>query len=477
MTAPQPPLPHEYLMYLRDTKQNDLAAEYEQYLRETGQEHAIGQATRQAEYQSGRMGRRIARENQNEREQVEAQTAIEEAQSGLKGAATRGLGAVTSLARDIPGVEALSAGARSVVRGQPYAEALGDIRDAGESINPVSRTGLRMVGGGLASAAIPGSPALQGAAYGGAINALSADPDKTMGERVATGIAGGIFGGAVGKVADVASTGARALMAGSVDDVLPALKQARADAASPLYREAAEEGAQAATTPMSPALRNVLDEPDIAGIVDDLRGQRQFRGMDERDPRLLDALYKALSDAERRAQSPMAALDPKAVNTGRFAVENIQAAKRQVLDAISGDAGAPMPSYATAVREFAEESAPIEGFERGYKAMGAQVGARENPRRIVREGQRGLLEWLEKQGPEAAEAAAQGQAAYGKRRLSQAGVTGLLNPLRSTARNFLLDGGDAMRQVDALRAPNTQRSLLEYLRSAGVAGVTPDMNP
>lgn len=472
---PEQPPAWEYLLYLRDTKQDALADEFEQYLRETGQETMIGQANRQREFLSGRMQRRIARENLNERELAEAQMAEEEAQSGVRGAATRGLGALTSLARDIPGVEAASAGARALVRGQPYGEALSDIRAAGEQVSPLVRGGLRMVGGGIGASALPGGPAAQGAAYGGLLNLLSAEQGKSVGERVGSGVAGAAIGGAVGKVADVVGTAGRALMARNVDEALPALKQARAERAGPLYREATEEGMQAATTPMTPDLARTLAEPDVADIVAGLRGQRQFRGLDERDPRFLDAIYKALSDAERAAQSPLAALDPKRVNTGRFAVENIRAAKQQVLDAMSRAPGAPMPSYAEAVREYAEGSVPIEGFTRGYKAMGAEVGARENPARIVREGQRGLLEWLESQGPEAAEAAAMGQAAYGKRRLAQAGVTGLANPLRSTARNFLLDGGAAMRQVDALREPSVRRSLLEYLQAAAPAAVTPDI--
>lgn len=473
---PEQPPAWEYLMYLRDTGQNALADEFEQYLRETGQETMIGVANRQREFQSGRMERRIARENQNEAERVAAEIEADEARSGLRGAATRGLGALTSLARDIPGVEAASAGVRSVARGQPYGEALSDIREAGEQVNPVSRAGLRMLGGGTAAAAIPGSPAVQGAASGGLLNLLSADPDKSAYERLASGIGGGILGGAIGKVADVAGTAGRAMMARPVDEAIPALQQARAQAASPLYRQAAQEGSVAASQPLTPELARALAEPDVADIVQGLRTQRQFRGLDERDPRFLDAIYKALSDAERTAQSPLAAIDPRRVNTGRFAVENIRAAKQQVLDAMSRAPGAPMPSYADAVETYARESAPIEGFQRGYKAMGAEVGARENPMRIVREGQRGLLDWLESRSPEAAEAAAQGQAAYTKRRLEQAGVTGLLNPLRSTARNALLEGGNLMRQVDAYRTPTLRRSLLEYVQAALPAASTPDVD-
>ena len=49
------------------------------------------------------------------------------------------LGGIASIAKDIPGAEAAQAGARSFFRGQPYAEALGDIRGAEESAPALAR--------------------------------------------------------------------------------------------------------------------------------------------------------------------------------------------------------------------------------------------------------------------------------------------------------------------------------------------------
>lgn len=473
---PEPPA-YEYLMYLRETGQKAEAAEFEQYLRETGQEAAIGQATRQSEYQSGRLGRRMQRENQNEREQVEAEMAAEANTSGLRGAGIRGLGALSAVARDIPGVEAAQAGIRSLIQRQPYGEALGDIRSAQAEVNPVSRTGLRLIGGGVSAAALPGSPAMQGARYGGLLNIASADPDKTVGERALTGATGAVGGGLLGKAGDVAATGLRALRAPNFVKATRALEAQRSQATAPLYAQAEREGVQSAMTPVTPQLRNVLDESDISGIVGELQTQRQFRGLPENDPRMLDAVYKALSDIERQLQNPLNAMNPTRVNTGRFNVANVQAAKRQLLDAMSEGAGAPMPTYRGAVQEYAAQSAPIDAMSEGFQAMRTAMGAGGSPDNLLNKGPEALGDMLRGAAPEVVEAARTGALGGIKRSVGAAGLTGMLNPLRTVGRASLLDGAKTIREIERFAPKPMPRSLLEFLQSTGVSGITPDVNP
>lgn len=111
-------------------------------------------------------------------------------------------GGVAALLRSVPGGEAAQAGVRSVVRGQPYAQAREDIRDAEATANPWVRNLNSLAGGGIAAAALPGGAVRQGASFG-ALNALGdSDPtknlktrvDKAGAEMVVGGAAGGLFG-------------------------------------------------------------------------------------------------------------------------------------------------------------------------------------------------------------------------------------------------------------------------------------------
>lgn len=471
---PETPPPHEYLMYLRDTGQHALADEYEQYLRETGQEQMIGLANRQREFLSGRMERRVARENLNEREMLEAEQAMDRERSGLRGAATRGLGAATSLIRDIPGAEAAAAGVRAVARGQPYAEALGDIREAGEQVNPVVRGVNRFVGGGMAGAAIPGSPAMSGAAYGGLLNLLGADPDQSLTERGVKAGAGAAVGGALGKVADVVGTGIRAFNARPIEQQIRQLEAARSASSGPLYRAAMQEGAEVAGgfPVRTPQMQEFLQSPDIQAITQNLRGLREFADVAPDDPRMLDAIYKVLSDQQKAVGKQLAVNDPSRPNLGRFTGRDIGAAKQQALEAMSGPSG-PMPSYATAVDEFARGSRQIDAAKRGYQAMRTASSAGGSPENLVKRGPESLIDWLREVGPEYTPQAVEGALGSIRRNVGAAGPTGLLNPLRTIGRNALFDGGAVLRQIEATAEPTVRRTLLDFLQDAAIAGATP----
>lgn len=118
------------------------------------------------------------------------------------GVGSKILGALASLGRDIPGVEAVQAGARSLVRRQPYREALSDIRTAEDAAPTAATLPARLAGAGIASAVLPGGAALKGAQYGALSGALSSDPNSDMTSRAIGAGVGAGAGALVGRYGD-----------------------------------------------------------------------------------------------------------------------------------------------------------------------------------------------------------------------------------------------------------------------------------
>lgn len=471
MTPPVRPEPHpaEYLQFLR-ASDPARAALFEEYLTETGQAHHIGTATRQEEFASGRLAKRHARENTNDAEAL----ALAEEEKALDTPLNRGLAGVTALAKDIPGAEAAQAGVRSLTRGVPYREALGDVRGSYEAIAPAARIPLRIAGGATAGAALPiASPAKAGAAYGGLLNALSADPDQSLGERTLKTGVGAAVGGALGKAGDMVATGVRAKFAKPLGASLDDLTAARTKASAPLYDKALAEGAMA---PATPEVAAFLARPDVDGIVAGLQQLDEFRGLAPEDPRILDAIYKVLSDQQKTIGKQLMVADPGRPNLGRFTERQIRGTKGVALDAMD----ATMPSYRSAVQEFARGSAAIEGLKRGSKAAAIESGGGQSLEHLSKFGRTSLLDFLEGQGPEVSEQAAQGVLGFGRRKLEQAGPTGLLNPMRGMARNFLTEGGGLLRAIEGTAGTNaakplTPQTLLDFLLRAEASAGTPNM--
>jgi hypothetical protein len=161
------PDPTLRLRYYQETGQTDLAKQYEKYLRETGQFPGDGPDTPPPiDY-------------------------------GIGGKA---LGAAASLARDIPGVEAAAAGIRSLVRGQSYREARDDIRGAEDAAPAALTVPARLLGAGLATAALPGGASLKGAQFGALSGALSSDPNTGLASRGIQAGVGAAAGAALPKV-------------------------------------------------------------------------------------------------------------------------------------------------------------------------------------------------------------------------------------------------------------------------------------
>lgn len=150
-----------------------------------------------SEYASGRLGRKLARENQNDAEMADAESQPTYAQKAL--------GGIASLAKDIPGAEAAQAGMRAMLRRQPYREALSDIRSAEDAAPTAVRTFNRIAGAAPAYMLVPGSNMTKGAIIGALQGFTDADPEADRSQETITR---GAVGGALGLAGDMAGAGA-----------------------------------------------------------------------------------------------------------------------------------------------------------------------------------------------------------------------------------------------------------------------------
>lgn len=466
-------MPDDPLEFWRMLRANDPqeAKVFEQFLVETGRADplVIAREKRQEEFKSGRLGRRMERENLNEAEMLQAEREIDR-DTGIRGAGVRGLGAMTSLIRDIPGAEMAAAGMRSVVRGQPYAEALGDIREAGQAVNPVVRGGLRFTGGGMAAGAIPGSPAMQGAAYGALQGGLTADPGQTGVERGAKAAIGGAVGGAIGKAMDVGGTLLRARRNPGYEKLTERLVQRRSAAVDPLYQQAEREGMQNLSSPLTPELRTLLDEPYVKDIVRELRKNPDLRNLPVNHPKILKEISQGLTDLQSGATAQNSNMAGVVQNTAK-------ALKGQYASAVSGARG-PMPTMARANQEYAAQSELGDALARGADAMSLSSrsgNALSSLEALAERGPESLMRYLKTASPEAREFAARGAEAAIQRPIATGGVVGMANPLRTVQRVSAFDGGDLLRRIDQFREPTAGRTLMEFLQSGGIAAGSPSL--
>lgn len=160
--------------------------------------------------------------------------------------------------------------------------------------------------------------------------------------------------------------------------------------------------------------------------------------------------------------------DPRNPNAGRAAAEDVALARQQGLDAISRGPGAPMPTYAPAVAEFAAQTAAgPNALRSGYRSM-RNLGKTEG--NIGRKGIGALMDMLEGQPPVARDRASEGILGYIKEAGADEGIAAAFPFRTSPFRRTLLNGGQYLRQV---RPAN--QTFLEFLQSAGSAGVTPNL--
>lgn len=276
-----------------------------------------------------------------------------------------------NVAQGIPGMEAVQAGARALVRGQSYPDALSDIRGEVSKLPVGNRIVNEAAGGGLAGSVLgklvkglPAAsaaakalrtPARQAAAYGAATQLLDADPDKGLAERGARAAVVGSAAGAatkgfelIGNEVNKIGTALKSRNAPTPASLLHGQKEALKDATGPLYDKALREGVGRAT---SKELRSLLDREDIAAITSRLRELDEFQGMADDSPEMLDALFKALSDRELALKkgSDLIVGGKAVTNLGRADVKQVRTLKEDLLAALETPGKRTVPAQTTEV--------------------------------------------------------------------------------------------------------------------------------
>lgn len=144
---------------------------------------ARGNEQLHAEFKSGRLAKRMARENANDREQLDSEPSYGER------LATH----LLNTAQGIPGVEAVEAaggslGSRFTKRPMSYTQSLNTLRDNTAQIGRGTSFVEKLAGSLATTPFLPKGPIAGGAAYGAADRALEADPVSLKQRAVDTGI-------------------------------------------------------------------------------------------------------------------------------------------------------------------------------------------------------------------------------------------------------------------------------------------------
>lgn len=445
--------PLEYLAYLRDTGQTQLAQEYEQYLRETGQIKA-GPATpanspgmqRDRRIVAPASSTRVGREPSNGHETLSVKEAVLPLITGL--------GATASQA--IPGMEAVQAGVRSVVRRQPYSEALSDMRGATDQIPAGVKLAVQTPAM-LAMGYGPWNPLKAGAALGGASQALDADP-MSLSERAGRTVAGATVGGAAGYAAgDVAAPLARAWVPGrqSPGKLVQGMKETMRRKSGANYGRADAE-AVGATASAQATVRRILGRPDIKPFAEMVRSRRQFATAS--DAQVLGEVYRQMSRQQRGLTQRITrdGFDAKLA----LDAENIGLAKDELLNA----ADAAMPSFRPAVEAHREMASEIGAVGTGVDAAKRIMGAAPSGPRLSTQSAEAYAERLRRMTRQQREAAVRGVLGHLRTRTgfqpNAVSLGGLLTTIKrpTQAAAFLRDAGDE-GQV-----------LSDYLVKVGLAG-------
>lgn len=365
-----------------------------------------------AEFKSGRLQKRIARENINEEEQRQAEpSAWEQIGQGV-------LGAGTALPNIIPGAERGLAGIRSAIRGQTYEQALQDIKTAkqvagepavmmasalpviasfGAGAAPSLIKTPQIIGTlGKAFAKLP--PAQAGAIWSGASGALESAPvtgegGEGIGERAKNAAWEAAKGFGMGAALEYGSVAAKSKLA---QNVLTNVKQRIRDtqaAAKPLYDAFREVGDLGVT----PKLQEITQLPVVANAIKAVKGMSPtLSKLADTDSRVLDATRKMLGKKAYTASQG-------GVETGE-AVRALDSAIEDALQTV-----APDVSHSQAVGTFAKGMGEAEGVLRGSKALrfATRPQAAET-KQAMEYGEEGFKKWLETATPEERQAAIEG---------------------------------------------------------------------
>lgn len=317
---------------------------------------------------------------------------------------------VLNAAQGIPGMEAVEAGAGALgshLTGHPltYAQSLSTLRDATGNISGPVSFAEKLMGSAATLPFLPANPAMAGAVIGGADQALSADPDQSLlarGAKTAAGAGAGYLGG---KLLDQLYTAGRSALGNTSASNVIQREASRSLSASKTYAKALAEGQGATNTP---AIQAILKRPDVAEIADGLLQTQQFQGKQAHDPELLDAIYKTLSDRSGQIKRGLDALTPNRPNIGRYALNEIKATQNDLLDAMSGGANAPMPSYRQAVQDFADASRGINAVQRGSSMVKGSNVSLKAAKNLSKTSPEAFAAWAAKATPAERQAATEG---------------------------------------------------------------------
>ena len=369
------------------------------------------------------------------------------------------------------------AAVRSVVRGQPYREAVADIQGSEAQLPKAERIGESIAGAAPAAAMLPWSPAVSGAVAGGATAAADPNPDLSIGKRAANTAIGTAVGGTIGKLGDLLTTGARAVlpewMGGAKDlgkNVVDRTNAMRtADATN--YGTAAAEGSAGRA---SPAVTAALAKPDIAPYADIIRQSRSFAGAD--DNTVLREAYKLMSERQGTTGARIANANDFKAGTS---LENrdIGLAKQELSQATTdASGGSPaMPSFPKANAAHAEAAGNIKAVQQGADdASRAMSGKDVAGKKLDKNSLAAVLQRTKGYTPEQASAAAEGILGrlsdnvglqYDPSITTGFGLTKGFGVIPSLGKINAV--GPLLRATDAAAPPN---SLLQLLRAGTVAG-------
>lgn len=354
-----------------------------------------------------------------------------------------GLGLATTAPQAIPGVEAAQAGIRSVARGQPYAEALSDMRAKTDPIPAPLKLAVQAPAI-AATAALPLSPALSGAALGGLSQLLNADPSQSFGDRAFRTALGAGTGAALGKTLDIAGTLGRAWKPGApssgavIQDIEKSMKAGDARNYGMVAKEAAQSPQQVA------GIRRILDSNTVKGFADDVRASDKFANAD--DATVLGEVYSSMGAAERSLKKALAReYNP---DTARKLADIVKA-KRNLLS----EADKVTPSLRPAVVAHAIKEGQIKAVGTGVNAAKRAFGATPGGDQLRNQSVEKYAERIAKMSPEdrakavsAALAETRQRTGFQPNAVSLGGLlTSIQRPMKMAS--FLRNAGDEGQKV------------------------------
>lgn len=308
-------------------------------------------------------------------------------------------GLATTAPQALPGMERVQAGVRSVVRGQSYDEALGDMRENTDHI-PAAVKMMTQTPAMMAMGKLPVSPATAGALFSGASQALSAD---RMGvpERAMRTVGAGVVGGVAGKVLDVGSTFVRAKGEGSLVPLKLRSRKSPGEMTADVLRrtEAADAknyGAAAAegnaAPPQIPAIRHILENPHVKPYAHLIRQSAEFA--EANDATVLTETYKLLSNQQKGLRQR---LSENGFDAG-MALENrnIELAKRQMLKV----SDRVMPGFRKAVTEHAKLEGEQAAIATGADASRRVIGVAPSGKRLATQSSEAFAKKIRDMRPE-----------------------------------------------------------------------------